>query len=83
MDETTQGIDSIFYDDVLISKIKDKLPKFFQLAEEDNSRDGKIGMEIGSARERILISLFDVPPVFWTPMIRFDRRLVYGKTIFK
>jgi hypothetical protein len=40
-----------------IKKIKEKLPYLFQLAEVDNSRDGKLGMEIGSARERIVIAL--------------------------
>ncbi|MFM2344974.1 MAG: hypothetical protein RLZZ210_1586 [Pseudomonadota bacterium] len=50
-------IDNIFSDLDIISKIQEKLPKLFQLAEVDNSRDGKIGMEIGSARERIIISL--------------------------
>lgn len=50
-------IDKIFYDLNVVSKIKKKLPTLFQLAELDNSRDGKLGMEIGSARERILIAL--------------------------
>ena len=30
---------------------------YFQLAEIDNSRDGKLSMEIGSARERIITAL--------------------------
>jgi hypothetical protein len=47
----------IFEDSKIIAKIQTKLPKLFQLAELDNSRDGKLGMEIGSARERILIAL--------------------------
>lgn len=47
----------LFEDKQLIKKIKDKLPYLFQLAEVDNSRDGKLGMEIGSARERIVIAL--------------------------
>ena len=34
------------------------LPKLFQIAEQDCSRDGKIGMEVGSVREKIIISLF-------------------------
>ena len=41
----------------IVKKIKEKLPYLFQLAEIDNSRDGKLGMEIGSARERIIIAL--------------------------
>jgi len=47
----------IFDDNLVVRKIKNKLPKLFQLAELESSRDGKIGMEIGSVRERILISL--------------------------
>lgn len=50
-------INSIFQDINIISKIQDKLPKLFQLTEIDNSRDGKLGMEIGSSRERIIIAL--------------------------
>jgi len=47
----------IFNDDLIIKTIKNKLPKLFQLAELESSRDGKIGMEIGSVRERIIIAL--------------------------
>lgn len=47
----------IFYNPKIIRLIKDKLPELFLLAELDNSRNGKLGMEIGSARERILIAL--------------------------
>lgn len=50
-------INKIFEEENIILKIKDKLPYLFQLAEIDNSRDGKLGMEIGSARERILVAL--------------------------
>ena len=51
------NIHELFEEEKLIKKIKVKLPYLFQLAEIDNSRDGKLGMEIGSARERILIAL--------------------------
>lgn len=50
-------IKEIFSNKEFIKKIKSKLPYLFQLAEIDNSRDGKLGMEIGSARERILIAM--------------------------
>lgn len=50
-------IDELFQDNSIVNKIKSKLPYLFQLAEVDNSRDGKLGMEIGSARERIIIAL--------------------------
>jgi len=50
-------INEIFEKKEIIQKIKSKLPYLFQLAEVDNSRDGKLGMEVGSARERIVIAM--------------------------
>jgi len=47
----------IFEDEKLIRKIRQRLPFLFQLAELESSRAGKIGMEVGSLRERILIAL--------------------------
>ena len=47
----------IFEDETLIGKIKGKLPYFFQLAELESSRAGKIGMQVGSLREKIIIAL--------------------------
>lgn len=47
----------LFTDKLIIKKVKNKLPHLFQLAELESSRNGKIGMEIGSVRERILIAL--------------------------
>jgi NAD kinase len=49
--------EQLFLDESLIKKIKDKLPKLFLLAEADNSRSGKLGMQVGSTREQILIAL--------------------------
>lgn len=46
-----------FADTALVEKIKKKLPNLFFLAELDASRAGKIGMEIGSVRERIIVAL--------------------------
>lgn len=40
-----------------ISLIRDKLPKLFYIAEIESSRAGKIGMEVGNLREKILIAL--------------------------
>ncbi|MBM3283703.1 type II restriction endonuclease subunit R [Candidatus Gottesmanbacteria bacterium] len=48
---------SLFNDNKMIKKIKLKFPYLFQLAEAENTRAGKIGMEIGTTRERIIISL--------------------------
>lgn len=47
----------IFDDEKLIEKIKKRLPHLFQLAEVESSRAGKIGMEVGSLRERIVVAL--------------------------
>ena len=47
----------LFDDNLIIRRVKNKLPHLFQLAELESSRNGKVGMEIGSARERILIAL--------------------------
>lgn len=47
----------LFDDNLIIKRVKNKLPHLFQLAELESSRNGKIGMEIGSVRERILIAL--------------------------
>ncbi|MCZ7554221.1 MAG: ThaI family type II restriction endonuclease [Anaerolineales bacterium] len=40
-----------------ITKIQTRLPELFHIAGLESSRAGKIGMEVGSARERILIAL--------------------------
>jgi len=50
----------LFNDEVLIEKIKRKLPYLFHIAEIESSRDGKIGMQVGSLRENILIALLIV-----------------------
>jgi Restriction endonuclease ThaI len=50
-------INQVFNDSKIIKEIQEKLPHLFQLAEIDNHRDGKLGMEVGSARERILIAM--------------------------
>ena len=47
----------LFDDNLIVKRVKNKLPHLFQLAELESSRNGKIGMEIGSVRERILIAL--------------------------
>jgi hypothetical protein len=50
-------ISSIFDDIKVINKIKERLPYLFQLAEMECSRAGKVGMEVGSFREKIIIAL--------------------------
>ncbi len=48
---------SLFGDSGLAEKIKKRLPHLFWLAMIDSSRVGKAGMQIGSAREAIIIAL--------------------------
>ena len=50
-------LQEIFKDNKLTDKIKKRLPRFFHLAELESSRAGKIGMEVGSLRERIIVAL--------------------------
>jgi hypothetical protein len=47
----------IFQDEALIARIKNRLPKLFRIAELESSRAGKIGMQVGSVRESIIVSL--------------------------
>lgn len=47
----------IFEDTIIKERIKSKLPHLFSIAELESSRAGKIGMEVGSTREKILIAL--------------------------
>lgn len=53
----SNNIKRMFEDDRLIEIIKSRLPHLFHLAEMESSRAGKIGMEVGSLRERIIIAL--------------------------
>ncbi|MFA7290432.1 MAG: ThaI family type II restriction endonuclease [Melioribacteraceae bacterium] len=50
-------IKKIFEDKNNVKRIQEKLPKLFYVAELESSRAGKIGMEVGSLRERILVAL--------------------------
>lgn len=47
----------IFDDERLVVKIKERLPLLFGIAELESSRGGKIGMEVGFLRERIIVAL--------------------------
>lgn len=51
-------IEELFKDANLVKKIQERLPKLFQIAEIESSRAGKIGMEVGSVREKVIIALF-------------------------
>lgn len=47
----------LFNNPEIIKKIQKKLPKLFQIAELESQRAGKVGMEVGSVREKIIVSL--------------------------
>ena len=50
-------LENLFTEKEIVNKIQNKLPKLFQLAELESQRAGKVGMEVGSVRERIIVSL--------------------------
>lgn len=47
----------LFDDKEIIKRIRNRLPNLFRLAELESSRAGKIGMQVGSIRENILVAL--------------------------
>ena len=53
-----EPIKNMLSDGLLVKKIQEKLPKLFHIAELETSRAGKVGMEVGSLRERIIVALF-------------------------
>ena len=50
-------LSDLFHDEQLVLRIQSRLPKLFQMAEIESSRAGKVGMEVGSLRERIIVAL--------------------------
>ncbi len=50
-------ISDLFSSQETVSRIQSKLPQLFYLAELESSRAGRVGMEVGSVREKILIAL--------------------------
>jgi hypothetical protein len=55
--EKQNNLSKLFEDNEVIKKVKERLPYLFQLAELESQRAGKLGMEVGSIRERILVAL--------------------------
>ena len=51
------NIADLFTDEKTVALIQARLPELFLIAELESSRAGMVGMEVGSARERILIVL--------------------------
>ncbi|MCX7760429.1 MAG: ThaI family type II restriction endonuclease [Hydrogenothermaceae bacterium] len=48
---------NLFKDENMVEKIKRKLPYLFKLAELEVSRGGKVGMEAGTLRERVVVAM--------------------------
>tara|TARA_Y100000590_G_C15664876_1_gene994076 strand:+ start:1103 stop:1750 length:648 start_codon:yes stop_codon:yes gene_type:complete len=55
---SVDGINTLFIDKKIRKEIQEKLPRLFKIAEIECSRAGKIGMEVGSMREKIIIAMF-------------------------
>jgi len=55
--ETEGYLGQLFEDEETVRRINNRLPRLFQLAELESSRAGKVGMEVGSVRERIIVAL--------------------------
>jgi hypothetical protein len=76
----------MFGDEKIVEKIKCKLPYMFFIAEIEMSKSGKVGMEVGTLREQILIALliykFGYENVKPNPITTedFDLKL-YGKPV--
>ena len=51
------NINMLFSYKILTSRIQERLPELFYIAELKSSRAGRVGMEVGSAREKIVIAL--------------------------
>jgi len=50
-------LDILFHDSGLCEKIRRKLPFLFALAERQASMAGRVGMEVGTLREQVLIAM--------------------------
>jgi hypothetical protein len=48
----------MFGDEKIVEKIKRKLPYMFFIAEIEMSKSGKVGMEVGTLREQIVMELY-------------------------
>ena len=55
--ETQGHLAQLFKDEETVRRIQSRLPYLFQLAELESSRAGKVGMQVGSIRENIIVAL--------------------------
>lgn len=51
------NLSTLFTEPEIVNKIKNKLPKLFQMAQLESQRAGRAGMEVGSLRERVIVAL--------------------------
>jgi len=81
-----EQLNQMFGDEKIVEKIKRKLPYMFFIAETEMSKSGKVGMEVGTLREQIVIALliykFGYENVKPNPITTedFDLKL-YGKPV--
>ncbi|CUU07712.1 Restriction endonuclease ThaI [Candidatus Thermokryptus mobilis] len=52
-----EQLNQMFGDEKIVEKIKRKLPYMLFIAEVEMSKSGKVGMEVGTLREQIIIAL--------------------------
>ncbi len=76
----------MFEDEKMVERIKSKLPYMFFIAEVEMSKSGKVGMEVGTLREQIIIALliyrFGYENVKLNPITSADFDLeLYGKPV--
>jgi len=55
--ETQAHLAQLFEDQAIVRKVRKRLPHLFQLAELESSRAGKVGMQVGSIRENVIVAL--------------------------
>jgi len=55
--ETQAHLGQLFEDEEVVARVKQRLPYLFQLAELESSRAGKVGMQVGSIRENVIVAL--------------------------
>jgi hypothetical protein len=53
-----EQLNQMFRDEKIVEKIKRKSPYMFFIAEIEMSKSGKVGMEVGTLREQIVMELY-------------------------
>jgi hypothetical protein len=55
--ETQGHLARLFEGEETVRRIRNRLPYLFQLADVESSRAGKVGMQVGSIRENVIVAL--------------------------